>query len=312
MENINENIEQALKYLNNEMSESEKQDFEKDNLKDKDDFDNLMQLIRIENCLQPAQTTDQAWQNINKKIKPKKKSKILKLTISALSAAAAAAFIFFSIPNAETNKTIKYTAKNICENITLPDGSTICLNNGATVEYPQSFENERKIKFNGEGYFDIKHNAENKFTIETHGAQITVLGTEFNLNTNVENAVTVAVTDGCVRIENNAGTMAVAKNQQAIAENGKSPQKTEIADKILAWQANNLNFKNCKLEKVVEKLNYVYGQEVVFDDKEISQLKLTSRYTNANIDEIMQSISSAFNLKAEKSPITNVWVLSKK
>lgn len=310
MEN-DENIEKALKYLFGKMSNEEKQDFEKSHLENEDAFNDIMLLCQIENSLQPSQTDDEAWKKVNEKLKPKARFKILKSIVWAVAAAVAVMFVFVKMPS-NNPKMLKYTASSVCEVVNLPDGSVVCLNNGATIEYPQNFNKNRIVKFNGEGFFDVKHDEKSKFVIETSQAKVTVLGTEFNLNTSLDKNVIVSVTDGCVRIDNNNSSVTVGKNEQATAQNGKKFQKTKISDAPLQWQAQLLEFKDCKLEKVAEKLCYVYGQEIVFDSKEIANLKLTSRYQNSNFEDIMLGISAAFNIKVEKSPVSGVWVIGGK
>src|SRR5690606_4403888 len=62
------------------------------------------------------------------------------------------------------------------------DGSKVYLNAGSTLQFPSAFAgNERRVKLNGEGYFEVAPNKDKKFIVETESLQVEVLGTVFNL-----------------------------------------------------------------------------------------------------------------------------------
>ena len=65
---------------------------------------------------------------------------------------------------------------------TLPDGSSVQLNSGARIEYPTVFKkNLRKVKLSGEAVFDVEHDEDRPFVVETFASDIRVLGTKFNV-----------------------------------------------------------------------------------------------------------------------------------
>ncbi len=64
----------------------------------------------------------------------------------------------------------------------LPDGTSVTLNNGSSLKYPTRFSKEnRTVSLVGEAYFDVKHNQESPFIIETEGLDVKVLGTKLNI-----------------------------------------------------------------------------------------------------------------------------------
>ncbi|MCF8335868.1 MAG: DUF4974 domain-containing protein [Bacteroidales bacterium] len=64
----------------------------------------------------------------------------------------------------------------------LPDGTTGSLNNGSRLKYPVKFHGDiRKVKLEGEAYFDVKHNKKRPFVIKTHGLDVKVTGTSLNV-----------------------------------------------------------------------------------------------------------------------------------
>lgn len=65
--------------------------------------------------------------------------------------------------------------------ITLQDGTTVCLNAGARLEYPMRFGKTRRVKLSGEAMFDVDHDAARPFVVETFACDVEVLGTKFNV-----------------------------------------------------------------------------------------------------------------------------------
>lgn len=68
------------------------------------------------------------------------------------------------------------------KHITLPDNTTVWLNAGSTIIYPEEFIGRfRQIFFTGEGHFSVAKNKEKPFIIKSNESSIEVLGTQFNL-----------------------------------------------------------------------------------------------------------------------------------
>lgn len=292
------------------MEENDKYMFNAEEINSQQDFNEQRDLYSI--YLQAGKIdTDKAWNNVSALLAPRKRTKVFKLW-HAVAAAAAAAVIAVTLTFTlkDPIKYQQYTANTACENITLPDGSTVCLNQGAVIEFQENFDGEeRLVKFSGEGYFDIVHNDNKPFVIQAGNNTVKVLGTEFNLVAKGDNNIKVSVTDGCVSLQNDEGNITVSKNEEATAAKNEKPQKNKISDNVLQWQSQMLDFKDCPLTKAVEKLSYVYGVEISIENPSLNNLKLTSRYQNAKIEDVMQGLSTIYGIKAEMSPVTGVWIL---
>ena len=86
------------------------------------------------------------------------------------------------------------------KHITLPDNTTVWLNAGSTIIYPEEFIGRfRQIFFTGEGHFSVAKNKEKPFIIKSNESSIEVLGTQFNLKSySNDNRIEVALLDGSV------------------------------------------------------------------------------------------------------------------
>mgnify|MGYP001472807545 FL=1 len=65
--------------------------------------------------------------------------------------------------------------------VKLPDGSTVKLNSGSSITYPEMFlDDRREVVLKGEGFFDVKKNQKQPFIVMANKAKVKVLGTSFN------------------------------------------------------------------------------------------------------------------------------------
>ena len=88
--------------------------------------------------------------------------------------------------------------------IKLPDGSTVALNAGSTLRYPNNFgKDKRDVYLEGEGYFSVAKQDKKIFTVHTSLAKINVTGTEFNVKAyKDEKTVETILIKGEVIVEN--------------------------------------------------------------------------------------------------------------
>ena len=66
--------------------------------------------------------------------------------------------------------------------MTLQDGTSVWLNAGSTLRYPALFAgDERRVEIEGEARFEVVHDAQRPFVVETYACDLEVLGTKFNV-----------------------------------------------------------------------------------------------------------------------------------
>ena len=196
--------------------------------------------------------------------------------------------------------------------VTLPDGSKVFLNRNSKIEYPDKFERQtRKVKLHGEAFFDIKPASNKPFIVDAGTANITVLGTSFNVNTD-NNKVEVYVTSGKVMLSSNKGNRSITLEPGdvgSILDNYTS--KTVNTDpNYLSWKTEILKFEGDSLGKVLHDLKRVHNINVEIQNEEINNLRFTSVFDNQPPDTIIRIICITFNLKYMKEG--NVYFLDKK
>ena len=188
----------------------------------------------------------------------------------------------------------------------LPDGTVISLNQQTAIEYQENFtEDERKVKLNGEAYFDVQPDAARPFIVEANEAIITVLGTSFNVKAlPSEAAVEVLVAEGSVELANPDRTQAtilqIGEKGLFLKETNEVKKETEFDAEALFWLNKTLLFRDTKLSMVFNTLQRLYDVKISVDNDATLNCKLTAKFSNETIENIIDHISTIFNLQITK------------
>jgi ferric-dicitrate binding protein FerR (iron transport regulator) len=235
------------------------------------------------------------------------KSKFIKISYSA----AAILIIFIAIYQLILKPTPTLQVASNIEIIkdTLPDGSLIALNSNSTISYPKKFnKNERRIKLEGEAFFDIERNEEKPFIIEAGNAFVQVLGTKFNIKVYENSEIEVIVTEGLVKLyiidsetldSSSIFLKAGQKGRISTKENRPVYVSENIPDE-LAWMDYTLIFKDTDLKQTFRLLEDHYNVKINVSDERIFDCRLTTTFSNNSIDDIIEVIVATFEFEYTK------------
>lgn len=180
-------------------------------------------------------------------------------------------------------------------NVVLPDSSTVYLNSGASVNYPEQFTvQQRLVQLTGEAFFNVKRNVNKPFVVQSGAFTTTVLGTSFNVDNTDENHFQVAVKTGKVKVENNTTKKQVIleKNTQAVYNQLKGHLvKTPVdAKAVTDWHKNILRFNAITAKEAFNKIEQWYNVKVLCESQTILNRKLYASYNNEPIDKVLKSL----------------------
>jgi ferric-dicitrate binding protein FerR (iron transport regulator) len=184
---------------------------------------------------------------------------------------------------------------------TLPDGSTAFLNKSSSLNFTyDSKEKIRTVKLTGEAFFDVKHEAEKPFKIESEDVIIEDIGTTFNVKAYPESdVVEVFVESGEVAFytKSNAGLKLTAGETGTYDKLTKSFTRIEVADtNVLAYKTRVFSFYNTDLGTVVENLNEVYETKIQLRGK-LKSCRLNVTFKGEPIETIAEIIAETLDLK---------------
>ena len=152
--------------------------------------------------------------------------------------------------------------------VTLPDGTVAWLNADSRLTYPEEFEaDSRRVKLEGEGYFDVKRDEERPFFVETGDMTVRVLGTAFDVR-NYEDAgnMSTVLLNGSVEVmfAGNDRPVALKPNQSVVYNKLSATYKIKnvaAADYVI-WTQNKLLFDDERLSVILYKMERWYGIEI--------------------------------------------------
>jgi transmembrane sensor len=180
--------------------------------------------------------------------------------------------------------------------VELPDGTKVWLNADSYLEFPSKFaNNERRVFAKGELYFDVAHNKEWPFIVETKGMSLKVLGTEFNVRAyEDEEKIVSTLVEGSVLVSNSLGEKIklspgyqVAINQ---SDHAMIDAKANI-EAVTAWKNGRFIFNDRRIENIMYDLTKWYDVKVFFGNSSVKDVRFSvdvPRY--GKIEDILKLI----------------------
>ena len=170
--------------------------------------------------------------------------------------------------------------------ILLPDGTKVYLNAGSQFIYPENFtDKNREVFLIGEAFFEVKHDNEHPFIVQTPDINIKVLGTKFNVSAYPsDNIVETVLTEGKVRLKQNntwlfSESVDLAPNQ--LAAYNKKSMKTELStvetDNYTLWKDRIFKFESTELSRVIKKVERFYNIKVQYSNSLQRSIKISGK-----------------------------------
>jgi ferric-dicitrate binding protein FerR (iron transport regulator) len=197
----------------------------------------------------------------------------------------------------------------------LPDGSTVWLNSGSSISFPDEFNGDcRLVKLEGEAFFDVKK-GEKPFRVETSHFTVGVLGTAFNVMAYAGEVPAVTLERGKVTLETASKKQAaLLPGQQAVVDTVKQSISLNNVEPNLfsSWVRNQLIIKNEPLGTVINKLERWYNIEIDLADQSLRDIQMTANIEFESIREVMELMELTLPVKYEYHKNTRKLVVSKK
>ncbi|MEX2368202.1 MAG: FecR domain-containing protein [Balneolaceae bacterium] len=222
----------------------------------------------------------------------------------------------FSNPSEEVVTFVIHTTGEDGQKVlTLSDGSKIRLNADSRFEMPEYFkEKARRVKLEGEAYFEIEHDPDRPFIVETEGTEIQVLGTSFNVKTNTgSNKIYVAVAEGKVSVGTSPHSAELkgilTKNMIGIYNKNTYRFTSENTDvnNFLSWIHGRIIFDETPFSQVIRQLEYKYEINNEVQDKELLDLRLTADFSESSMQNVLEVIGNSLELKYELNDDSIIW-----
>lgn len=207
--------------------------------------------------------------------------------------------IFFNKTDQLALKRAQTKATEI-KTIVLPDGSTVKMNSGSSLKYPDHFTADtRDVYLSGEAFFDVKKDPEHPFIVHTEQLAVKVLGTAFDVKAYQNDAFTeTTLIRGKVSISlknNTAQSYILKPNDKFTLAGGKASmsQLTHFSgtgtDKVMetAWTNHELIYKNNRFDEIARLFERWYDVKITFKEADLKTVKFTGHVDKETIAEAL-------------------------
>ena len=256
-------------------------------------------------------------------VRPKKKRAVVIYLVGGMTAVASVLlFLFISVFNApplmqsklntnQQDQTIttaqqkmpaitSYSGKRA---ISLPDGSTVILNENSLLSYQGTFSGKiREVQLSGEAFFDIKHDENRPFIVHTGNVKTTVLGTAFNIKAFPSGTkVEVTVIRGRVKVADQTKTLGIITPDQQIDVNTVTNEHRQVkvnAGAVASWKDNYLFLNDLDMAEAMEIIKKRYDVKITFKDQLLKSIKINATFNNdASLQHIMNVLCTVAETK---------------
>lgn len=162
--------------------------------------------------------------------------------------------------------------------VTLEDGTKVWLNSGSELQYPVNFSGGKRIvRLKGEAYFEVARITGSAFTVETEQIAVNVLGTKFNINTQLNEMIQTVLVEGSVGLEDGDKRVVLMPNQKADYNpvNKTFTVREVDAAVYVAWKDGDFVFDNESVENIMTRLSLWYDVNVIYRNDELKKVKLS-------------------------------------
>lgn len=297
--------ELVVRYLCGELDQNEQLAFESKLTTDAS-FKNFYEELRYvwEHSSLAAVSSEQDWQIIRQRLGFTENSvsmwgyfvRIAAVLMVVLSVSTGLWF-YWNVPG--YGRWVVFETDATSDSIVLPDASIVFLNRHSSLKYPNVFaDKSRQVALKGEGFFEVQPDKERPFNVEVGDVHVKVLGTAFNLNDNKEKGVVeLNVTHGMVSVKNRRNEITVSKGEWALANKHILGKGLSSDFNFISWKTGLLEFNSATLREIALALNHHYPEIKSVDMEDESPVLVTSRFENADLDDVLEELSMHFQKK---------------
>lgn len=215
--------------------------------------------------------------------------------------------------------------------VKLPDGTSVWLNAGSKLDYPEKFHGKnREVTLEGEAFFDVVRDADHPFLVKTTACSIRVLGTSFNVRFYpVEEMATTSLVTGSVEVTIDKKVVRLQPNEKlsvpwvltnlATTTANTAPEMpvikmgtlTPVRDNIMAetaWKDNKLAFKKLPLDEVAQRMERWYGAEIRFKNERKKSLSFSGVFEKESLTEALQALEMSGGFHFTKDNDNIYWI----
>jgi ferric-dicitrate binding protein FerR (iron transport regulator) len=215
--------------------------------------------------------------------------------------------------SAEEVSRVVFSSPNAVSDVILPDSSVVILNAGSTLTYETDYNrNLRKVRLEGEAFFDVRPDAGKLFVVLADGVEVKVLGTAFNVSAYPgDGEIITSLISGSVQLDNREAELICHLQPGQSAVYDKATAGIEIdyyePEYAIGWTTGKLLFRKKTFSDICKSLEKKFNCTIEVKNEEIHTKLFTGKFLNGEtLPEILSiiQINIPFRYKTESNHIT--------
>ncbi|WP_257669903.1 FecR domain-containing protein [Parapedobacter tibetensis] len=190
--------------------------------------------------------------------------------------------------------------------LVLDDGTKVWVNANSTLDFPATFDShERRIRMDGEAYFEVAKDSKRPFIVETDHLEVEALGTAFNINSHRKKGyVKTILTEGKIKVSNDNEQRIVLSGTEVVSSAQSMRVSAADLEEALAWRDGYFYFNKKTLREILDEVARWYDVELVVkanigDKKYIGGIKRSA--TLGGVCALLQDLSGTqFDIQGRK------------
>lgn len=160
----------------------------------------------------------------------------------------------------------------------LADGTHVWLNSGSRMEYPVVFDRKaRRVRVSGEAMFEVTHDADRPFIVETFASEIEVLGTKFNVVADESRSLfSTTLLEGKVKVTSGEQQVILQPDEVVSLVNGQLRVSHNDDPVAMLWTEGILSMKGVSFEELMARFERIYDVKIVYECEKIPTIEFAS------------------------------------
>ena len=190
--------------------------------------------------------------------------------------------------------------------LVLSDGTKVFLNADSELKYPVEFsDGKRIVDLKGEAYFEVHKDSLRPFIVRMNGAEVTVLGTSFNVNTYGDDGqIYTTLVNGSVRVSSmkNKQEEILKPGMQSVmnVQSGLLTVRKVDVEPYVAWREGRFVFRAMTLDLIMRQLQRWYDFEVFYQNSELKDYEFWGVIKrDMDLDKVLSVIKATTNVDFE-------------
>ena len=190
--------------------------------------------------------------------------------------------------------------------LVLSDGTKVFLNADSELKYPVEFsDGKRIVDLKGEAYFEVHKDSLRPFIVRMNGAEVTVLGTSFNVNTYGDDGqIYTTLVNGSDRVASmkNKQEEILKPGMQSVmnVQSGLLTVRKVDVEPYVAWREGRFVFRAMTLDLIMRQLQRWYDFEVFYQNSELKDYEFRGVIKrDMDLDKVLSVIKATTNVDFE-------------